>query len=1455
MIRDCPQQQSHANTQEGKTENVPPGSASGSASQANNETQQRTAQAATTTGILRNSSSTQRQRNGVTFTTVTEIVLNGYSESPEDLHMKILLDNQSTTDIFRNFDLLQNIREVAEELHLFSNGGKIITKLMGYLDGYGDVWYHPEAIANIISQTRAEDRGFKIDYETGKGYSMYSPFSKKTHWFPRTQTGLFAMDLKNQEISLYQAQECNHVMVVQDSSAANTVKERMSYYSKKQQARAQIARRLYETIGFMSPADFKLVVQSNALANCPVTVEDIKIAEDIYGPSVFAIKGKSVRVPPHRSVSNTIEIPRELIAQHRGVQLCADIVFIEELPFLITLSKNIRFGTITYVHDLEATKTLWNELKKVWVIYAKAGFRIKQFSADQQFECLSDEIALTGCEPNILAAKSHQPDIERFNRTFKERFRSTYHSLPYGRWPKIMIIRCASEVMKWLNTFPPKGGISAYYSPRAIILNKGVDYKIHCQHQFGAYVQAHTDNPKTNTMHERAIDSVYMGTLDTDQGGYRCLNLATGKEITRHHLTELPITKDVIRRVEALAGKDGYKKHKTPIIKLYHQDYLDALSAGVDDDSYDSDESEDESEDDDEPPELQSRDDFILLDDNCPDDTFSDRQRFDLYDSDSEDEDVPPQLVPREPDDYSSDSDDDDDDDYGIGQTILDDDDDDEIIPTSEEEELPVFPGFGIPMTPRMTNEPTETEQDLDIEESAVPPEPRRSGRAPQPRDILTASKLGELHVNYGHTFAQEIESNLITQVDPEETLEYEGDEIPVFAAIFEMIFVQQLSLKQAIEKWGDDAVEAAIKEVKQLHDRESFRPIDVSTLTPEQRRKVMRSFIFLVQKRNGVIKARKVTDGSIQRTWITKEEAGSPTAHTESLIITGVIDAKENRCVATVDLPNAFLTCENEKLKPHHEEDIMKVQGQLALMLCEIAPHIYKPFLIFERGQPTLYCIITKALYGMIKSPLLLYRRMRRDMEAEGFTINPYDICVATKMVNGSQLTLLWHVDDIKISHKDEQVVEDTINWFRDIYEDPEITPMKPSRGKEHDFTAIMLDYNTPGVFAIHMKDFLRKLVTEFKFPGELAKIRVPTTPAAEHLFNVDPNKPVLDKERKEEFHTITAKSLFVSNRTRPDLNPTVPFLCTRTKNPSEDDWKKMLRMLKYVEATIELELRLQADEGEILICKWYPDAAFAVHADMKSHTGGVFTLGKGSLKTISAKQKLNTRSSTEAEIVAVDDVLTQAIWSQNFINALGYSTKTIMHQDNTSSMLLEKNGMESVGKRSRHINIRYFLIKDYHDREEVHLEYCPTDDMPGDYPSKPLQGRNFFKQRKFIMNHELPRSNTSDDDSQQQDNRSVLGDESVTKKSHKTRVYDVSTPIEVEEAFTLVEREDGELLGEWSLLQVASNGNLVVIEQAPGFETSECAFVTCIKKDSACKARPTAGRTTDSDNRVQMA
>ena len=437
-------------------------------------------------------------------------------------------------------------------------------------------------------------------------------------------------------------------------------------------------------------------------------------------------------------------------------------------------------------------------------------------------------------------------------------------------------------------------------------------------------------------------------------------------------------------------------------------------------------------------------------------------------------------------------------------------------------------------------------------------------------------------------------------------------------------------------------------------------------------------------------------------------------------------MEAKEERRVITLDIPNAFI---QTHVEDKEERIILILEGLAVELLCQIEP-AYIPYVTIERGQKVLYLECTNVIYGTLKAALLFYTSFKKRMEAVGFEINPYDRCTANKIVNGKQMTIVWHVDDVKASHKEIEVLEDYVEYLRGIYDDEEIGTIKVEYGPRHDFVGMILDYSVPGKVIIDMKDYIAKMVEDFEYeiPGA-AK-----TPAANFLFKTNEKCPKLNEKMKEDFHTFVAKGLFACKRGRPDTQTAIAFLTTRVKQPDHDDWKKLQRMMSYLKATKELVLTLEADDLRLM--RWYVDASFAVHPDMKGHTGGGLTIGKGSVYNKSTKQKINAKSSTETEIIGVDDMMPQVLWTNYFMKAQGWSMNTKIFQDNKSAILLENNGRLSSSSRTKHINVRYYFIKNCIERNEVSVEHLGTDAMWSDYYTKPLQGKKFYEFRKTIMN-----------------------------------------------------------------------------------------------------------------------
>ena len=194
---------------------------------------------------------------------------------------------------------------------------------------------------------------------------------------------------------------------------------------------------------------------------------------------------------------------------------------------------------------------------------------------------------------------------------------------------------------------------------------------------------------------------------------------------------------------------------------------------------------------------------------------------------------------------------------------------------------------------------------------------------------------------------------------------------------------------------------------------------------------------MFLKQKRSGKIKGRGCADGRKQRVYKSKADVSSPTVAIESVILSGAIDAAERRDVATCDIPGAFMQTDIDELIH------VRMDGELAEIMAKIDPGLYEQSMVRSPGQ----MVLNKALYGTLQAALLFWKDLSGALQEWGYVINPYDRCVANKVVNGTQHTVLWHVDNLKLSHVDAAVNTALIDKLNERY--GTITPLVVTRGK----------------------------------------------------------------------------------------------------------------------------------------------------------------------------------------------------------------------------------------------------------------------------------------------------------------------------------------------------------------------------------------------------------------------
>lgn len=1197
----------------------------------------------------------------------------------------ILLDNQSSVHIFRNRQLLTDLHDSSVFLHLggIVDGHVLKTRSLGsFLDiATGNVWHSERTAANVLSLHLLVMDGLPIVYDNESDcFSVHTP-SDGVMLFPWDDSvGHYMCDFA------LHTREHEKMSAIVAGTAFTTIADNVAKYPQRLIKAARRAWILQQRAGFPSTGKLSELISSSNLINESTSVQDIERAADVFGPSVPALKGKTQKKQP---TTIPVERPRRVIRD--VLTLHVDIIFMRGVPYLLSVTTPLGYlmiealtpkATPVAIEDMasfaKSPKNIRTALLHMLNQYRARNYAVRTLLTDNEsgVEKLNDELLEMGVITIPMGPGQHVALVEHKAKLVKQRRRCHIYHVPFAI-PLIMEMYLVYHCVFTLNCMPTRTRGDSV-APAVDFLGRKLDSERDLRFVWGDLCQAHnTNNTITNGDAARTDTCVLLLSTGNLNGSVKMMNLSTWNIITRDQWTVIPYDQSTIMSITAKALKDDLSLSTKQRAAHGSKDAIFRRVHHIIDDDIG-----------DEPPAVVlPTEDPAVLHDAIPDESISDDPDIEPI-TEHDEPDVAPimehdnsaeHIVPSPVFDLSSSDD-------SVHQRGV---SDSPADLTSEIEPHETVSDTVIPEPVGVTESPI-VDDPIPVPPAADPPRQSQRVRKP-PQRFLSFAARASFHRRYRKASAYcAVKKDIIDHITP----------------------------RKALRKFRGAAIKSIVKELSGILSKECFNGVDITTLNTKQKRKIIRSSMFLKEKylADGSfekLKSRLVAGGHMQDR-SDMGDVSSPVVSTLCVYMIAALAAKERRKVVCVDIASAFLNSDMSG-----ENVLMSLDPLLAKILCGIDPS-YTEFL---NPDGSIVVHLTKALYGCVRSSMLWFQTLSAFLVECGFTQNPYDQCVFNKTTDGAQCTVCFHVDDLMITCTDQLAIDALTNALKARF-----GSISTHYGDQHNYLGAIFDFSTVGKVNISMPHHTQQIIEDSGVTG------MANTPAAPTLFDIDKGSPRLDDTDKKYFHSYVHRVMYLANRLNGECLVACAFLSSRVQSPTAEDMSKLQRLLQYLNANPALCLTLEigAEPGVVQ----YTDASYGVHADGKSHTGSSLTLGKGAFHARSVKQKIVTKSSSEAEFVALSDEASRGLWCNYFLGAQGYNTPPLVQmQDNMSAIAIANKG-RATAQRTRHINIRYFWITDYIDRGEMCLEHKPTHDMIADGLTKPLQGVDFIRMRNLLLN-----------------------------------------------------------------------------------------------------------------------
>ena len=1218
------------------------------------------------------------------FATLDDTVRDKSEELTIHDHLVITLDNAASTHVFRDPELVHSVRPMRGEGvsigGLKSGGEGVVCNEKGMFLSVIGVLLGKDSIANLLSQGTLVDQGHCVEYDTVS--DIYSVRFKGTN-----VTLTFKRQRRADSLTMRKHYVCKIEPTVHRNETAliATIKEKQLEFTKAEVIEAARAKEQSAALNFPSHAAHLDMIKTCSINGNTVTQEALDRSLYIWGRPIERSRGNNRYKKPvaaaRRLNSSPIQSVRDNVAH-------ADLLFVKGIAFLIVVLDPMKYVWIQRILS-RTTESIRIGVNKFFSDMSAHKVNITCLRCDGEggMWALESEVNARGVVMDKAAAGKHVELAENKTKQVKEGVRRASSNLPYLLC-RILLIACVYYAVQCINlqrtNSQKESGVTSPYNQYT---GKNIDAQIHVIAQFGTYVES-TVRDTDNSNASRTESAIYCYSALQSTEVNHVFIIKTNEMAERGECEKKAMSQAMIAILDKKAVRDWGDQAK--------EIYFEERGGSPPDDS-------------------------------------------EMNEPTTEQEGPPTVYRPTEPRVTRSmaaaaggiEG-------FDIERAAGRDPNERRVDPTTEEREdegktepNPVEIGVRTPWRTGTDEGEFRESGFWDRHGKAESPGYFHEGQEAATRLDMGNSPSRGAAERYETQYAQ----NTSTGVDAPLAHQYEvllAREMSMRKDWYHKEYALVMSQKQAIKKLGEKkALPAISAEVKQMLDKGVWRPLHAHELTEEDIKNVIHSTMFLKEKFDAMgllekIKARLVARGDEQDRE-NYSDLSSPTARLTSLMSVVAIAAAEGRKVEVGDIPGAYLNADMKARVP------MRLNRIISAEICKLDPS-YTPYLD-KKGCLTV--LLLKALYGCVESGKLWNEDLTAALMKAGFVSNPEDPCLFNKgsVADKNQITVIVYVDDLMVTCLEQQPIDELWAIMRAKYAKPGEPDIVVKKGPVVNFLGMTFDWTLPGEVSITQLGFVAELLTDSAL--DFSK-RAATSPAAENLFDTrdDEEAGVINGEQKDWFHTFTAKCLYLAKRSRPEILTTVAFLCTRVTKSNLDDIKKLERLLSYLSGSRERGITLKPGVKGMQV-RIFIDAAYGVHTDCKSSSGGVTVLGDaGPISATSNKQSIVTKSSSEAELVASSDLMNGPFHVRRLLVAQGYEPGPIvLYQDNLSCMALIAKGRAG-SERTRHISIRYFWIKQHVDGGDVVVEKLATEEMPANILTKPLQGSQFRYERKLLTN-----------------------------------------------------------------------------------------------------------------------